>query len=75
MLASERKKARLKRARRILRERGWSIRRAALYLDRNYVHLHQVLHGGRESTSLINRVLEIPHSPIPYRDSGFAKHS
>jgi hypothetical protein len=79
MLTGERQKAskeykrRAACARRVLRERGWSVRRAATFLDRNYVHLHYVLHAKRISDALLTRVLELPQSPVSYTASGFGR--
>lgn len=63
----------LKRARAAIVEKNWSTRRAATYLERNYVHLSRVLTGERISEPLLIRVLELPASPVPRRCSGFAR--
>lgn len=64
----------LKRARAALVSKGWSTRRAATYLERNYVHLSRVLTGERVSELLLIRVLELPASPVKRRMVGFARN-
>lgn len=80
MLSANTKKAsreylrRCARARAHLRAQGWSVRRAARHLERNYVHLYYCLSGQRHSEPLIARVLALPKSPIEYTHTGFALH-
>lgn len=71
-IASKEYQGRCVRARRHMRARGWSVRRAALYLERNYVHLQLVISGQRLSEPLIARVLDLPRSPVRYTRAGFA---
>ena len=46
----------LQRARRVLKEKGWSYRRAAKPLGVHYSHLCLVLTGKRQSRSLLQRI-------------------
>ncbi len=48
-------------AKRTLRARGWSYRRAAPQLGVCYQHLALVLTGRRESQRLLARIKAIPH--------------
>lgn len=51
----------LLQAKRTLRARGWSYRRAAPQLGVCYQHLALVLTGRRESQRLLARIEAIPH--------------
>ena len=51
----------LQQAKRTLRARGWSYRRAAPQLGVCYQHLALVLTGRRESQRLLARIEAIPH--------------
>ena len=78
MLASQRPKAsreyrRLRaRARTALIAKDWSVRRAAIFLERDYVHLARVLSGQRISERLLVRIIDLPPSPVKRSRSGFA---
>lgn len=48
------------RLRHSLQQKGWSLRGAARELGVDHGHLHHVLHGKRESASLISRVRKLP---------------
>lgn len=48
------------RARRILRDRGYSYRTAAEVLGCNFTHLHRVCIGERPSRSLLQRIQDLP---------------
>ena len=50
-------------AKRSLKAKGWSYRRAAPHLGVNYVHLALVLTGKRESRRLLHRIAALPVSP------------
>jgi hypothetical protein len=56
MLSRERAKASLKR-------KGWSYRRAATFLGYSFSHFAAVLCSGRESTTLLARIEELPQCP------------
>jgi hypothetical protein len=56
------KKASNEAAKRSLKRRGWSYRRAAPLLGVTYQHLCLVLNGRRESVRLIRRIEELPES-------------
>jgi len=77
MLARQHKKAstdygRLRKlARAALVAKGWSIRRAATILERDYIHLCRMLNGQRISEDLLCRVLDLPQSPVPRGQHGF----
>lgn len=49
------------RARRTLKERGWSQRRAAKFLGYSWPHFSYVMNGHRESRTLLAAVAAIPH--------------
>jgi lambda repressor-like predicted transcriptional regulator len=59
-------------ARASLRERGWSLRRAAAELGCTHVHLAYVLSGARTSKRLMGKIEMLGPSPIPFREVGFA---
>jgi hypothetical protein len=44
-----------------LRAKGWTLRPAAKLLGVHFCHLHHVLHGNRESASLMRRVAALPN--------------
>lgn len=48
------------KARRLLKERGHSLRTAAPHLGVEFTHLHRVLNGTRTSKRLLNKVAELP---------------
>ena len=79
MLSADKRKASpeyqrlLKRARAALIAKNWSIRRAATYMERNFVHVSRVLTGERVSDPLLARILDLPNSPVKRRNSGFAR--
>lgn len=54
------KKASNKAAKRTLKARGWTYRRAAPLLGVTYQHLCLVLNGQRESARLLRRISAIP---------------
>jgi predicted transcriptional regulator len=60
MLARKQQKARLKQAKAILKERGWTYRDAAPVLNVHFTHLCRVLTGSRKSEALLRRIHEIP---------------
>jgi len=66
------KKTDLLKAKRTLRARGWSYRRAAEFLGCSYPHVSYVLNGQRQSRRLLARIAAMPESPVPHRQSGFA---
>ncbi|HMO51912.1 MAG TPA: hypothetical protein PKE26_11065 [Kiritimatiellia bacterium] len=43
-----------------LKKRGWSQRKAAKYLRKNFTHLNLVLNGRRQSARLLSEVAAIP---------------
>ncbi len=47
------------KAKRILKQRGWSYRRAGAPLGVNWNHLAKVLSGSRQSKALLKRIAEI----------------
>lgn len=51
------------RAKRELKSKGWSYRRAAIALGRSYQHLSDVLNGHRHSRSLLAKVVALPAAP------------
>jgi len=59
-------------AKRQLKQHGWSLRRAADFLECTPSHLSLVLDGHRKSVRLLARVAAMPVSQTPYRMSGFA---
>jgi transcriptional regulator with XRE-family HTH domain len=61
------------RAKDTLRERGWSLRRAAEQLGVTHVHLSYVLQGRRESRRIMAAIERLGPSPVAYRESGFAR--
>jgi len=62
----------VKSARTLLIERGWSVRRAHKELGCSFTHLAHVLTGRRVSNRLLRRIMSLPESPVPRRESGFA---
>ncbi len=58
MLPRERAKASLK-------IKGWSYRKAALFLGYSFSHFAAVLCSGRESATLLARIENLPHCPHP----------
>ncbi len=48
------------RHKRLLKEKGYSYRRAAPLLGVHFTHLDRVLQGHRESASLLRRIEELP---------------
>ncbi len=58
MLPRERAKASLKR-------KGWSYRKAALFLGYSFSHFAAVLCSGRESATLLARIEDLPQCPHP----------
>ena len=60
-------------ARKTLRDKGWAWRRAAERLGYSYSHFSKVLSGIHQSDTLLDSVATLPPSPIPYRNSGFAR--
>ena len=61
------------RAKRILRARGWSWRRAAQHMGYSQSHLAQMLTGQRPlSMPAVQRIRALPQSTVHYRASGFA---
>lgn len=52
--------AEVRRARRTMRDRGWSYRRAADALKVHHMHLTHVLTGRRKSKQLCARILNLP---------------
>lgn len=60
-------------ARASLREKGYSIRRAAQALGYSESHFTKVIYGIHQSEVLLNRVFALPQSDIPFRNSGFAR--
>lgn len=50
-------------AKRTLKERGWSYRRAAPRLGVTYQHLCLVLTGRRESSRLLEQIANLPEAP------------
>ncbi len=51
--------------RRILAQRGWSLRTAAPLLGVHFGHLQKVLTGQRESHSLLRRIEHLPSKSNP----------
>ena len=45
----------------LLASRGWSYRTAARHLGVHWSHLNNVLQANRNSTSLLQRIENIPH--------------
>ena len=43
-----------------IKMRGWSQRKAAKYLGRNFTHLNLVLNGKRASRDLLGRIAALP---------------
>lgn len=56
-------------AKQVLKQRGWSYRRAAKYLGVNPTHLTLVCCGHRVSKSLLNRIAKLPHTTPPKRSA------
>ena len=50
-------------AKRLIKARGWSYRRAAPVLGVTYQHLSEVLNGRRASRRLLSRIASLPVSP------------
>jgi hypothetical protein len=73
MLARQQAKTSLKQTKKLLRDRGWSVRRAAIILEVDYTHLARVLTGTRKSAALVARIHSLPQSPVKYHCTGFAK--
>ncbi len=43
-----------------IKKRGWSQRKAAKYLGKNFTHLNLVLNGRRESYRLLSEIAALP---------------
>ncbi len=50
-------------AKRVLKARGWSYRRAAPVLGVTYQHLCEVLNGHRQSERILRQIADLPPSP------------
>jgi len=59
-VAASRLPSDVRAARKQLRTKGWSYRRAAPELGVHFVHLSQVLNGHRQSRRLISAISELP---------------
>jgi len=64
------------KAKKILRSRGWSWKRAAEHMGYSYIHVAFMLTGRRPlSAPARERIAALPQSPVPYRNIGFALKS
>lgn len=59
-------------AKQTLRQRGWSLRRAAAQIGVTHVHLAYVLAGKRDSRRVLAAIESLGDSPVQYREVGFA---
>jgi len=59
-------------ARKSIRDKGYSFRRAALALGLSYSHVSKVLSGIHHSETLLRRIDALPPSDVPFMCSGFA---
>ena len=60
-------------AKREMKRKGWSYRRAALRIGKGYPWVCAVLNGHGTSQPVIDAILALPESPTPYRPLGFAR--
>ena len=60
-------------AKREMKRKGWSYRRAAQRIGKAHPWVHAVLNGKATSRPVIEAILSLPESPIPYTPTGFAR--
>jgi len=60
-------------AKRIIREKGYSVRRGAVAMGYSYVHLAFMLTARRPVSRLAAKLIAaLPPSPVAYQEKGFA---
>ena len=60
-------------AKREMKRKGWSYRRAARQIGKGYPWVAAVLNGRGTSQPVIDAILALPLSPTPYSPLGFAR--
>ena len=60
-------------AKREMKRKGWSHRRAARQIGKSYPWVCDVLNGTGTSQPVIDAILALPNSPTPYSHLGFAR--